>query len=57
MPVPDEKTGPGGAAGLPEPRLIALKDLMGSDRELLLSHNDQVYRLRLTKANKLILTK
>jgi hemin uptake protein HemP len=47
----------GGAKGTPSTKVIALKDLMGSAKEVQLLHNDQVYRLRLTKANKLILTK
>jgi hemin uptake protein HemP len=43
--------------GPPQAKMIALEDLMGSDRELQLYHDHQVYRLRLTKTNKLILTK
>ena len=38
-------------------KMITLEELMGLERELHLYHNHQVYRLRVTKANKLILTK
>lgn len=41
----------------PPTKVIDLKELMGSARELQLYHAGQLYRLRLTKANKLILTK
>jgi hemin uptake protein HemP len=36
---------------------INSRDLFASSRELLISHGDETYRLRLTAQNKLILTK
>ena len=33
------------------------RDLFASTREILISHGDETYRLRLTSQNKLILTK
>lgn len=41
----------------PPIKVIDLKELMGSLREVQLYHAGELYRLRLTKANKLILTK
>ena len=38
-------------------REVASRDLLGDADELLIRHNDSVYRLRLTPQNKLILTK
>jgi hemin uptake protein HemP len=38
-------------------KVIDVKDLMGRAREVQLYHAGGLYRLRLTKANKLILTK
>lgn len=39
------------------PRRLDARDLMGSDREVVLIHNDAEYRLRITSNDKLILTK
>lgn len=39
------------------PRRIQIKDLMGSESEILLVHQGQIYRLRITRSGKLILTK
>ncbi|WP_081944503.1 hemin uptake protein HemP [Thalassospira australica] len=36
---------------------IHLQDLMGNDREVIIIHQGEEYRLRLTSNNKLILTK
>jgi hemin uptake protein HemP len=56
----------GPAAGsLPEPRVpsssgspvVWSRDLFRSQREILIVHRDTVYRLRITRADKLILTK
>lgn len=38
-------------------REVASRDLLGDADELLIRHNDSVYRLRLTRQDKLILTK
>jgi hemin uptake protein HemP len=38
-------------------RRLDSRALLGSRRELLIQHNGELYRLRLTRAGKLILTK
>jgi len=38
-------------------REVESRDLLGDADELLIRHNDSVYRLRLTRQDKLILTK
>jgi hemin uptake protein HemP len=40
-----------------EARQLDSRALFGSERELLIHHNGELYRLRLTRAGKLILTK
>jgi len=45
-----ETTGPG-------PLVVDSVTLMGGRRELVIRHGDDLYRLRLTASNKLILTK
>ena len=44
------------AKGLPVPRIDA-STLLASGREIILVHNEQEYRLRITSNDKLILTK
>jgi hemin uptake protein HemP len=39
------------------PRRIQSASLFGADREVVIIHQAQEYRLRITKADKLILTK
>ena len=39
------------------PRAIRSDDLLAGEREVAILHNDDTYRLRLTAAGKLILTK
>lgn len=41
----------------PTPRQLASDELLRDDREVLIRHGDQLYRLRHTRAGKLILTK
>ncbi|QDU64765.1 Hemin uptake protein hemP [Planctomycetes bacterium Pan216] len=41
----------------PAAPLVRSEDLMARGRELLILHGNDVYRLRVTKQNKLILTK
>lgn len=41
----------------PSQRCLSSKELLGPDRELLIEHNGSYYHLRLTRQNKLILTK
>jgi hemin uptake protein HemP len=38
-------------------RRVQLSDILGSDREIIICHRDEEYRLRLTSNNKLLLTK
>ena len=38
-------------------RRISVSDLLGGEEVVILLHNGQEYRLRVTRANKLILTK
>lgn len=45
------------ASGGGEPRQLDSRSLFGTARELLIEHKGQCYRLRLTRADKLILTK
>jgi hemin uptake protein HemP len=40
--------------GLP---CVSSNDLLGKDREIMIEHSGVYYRLRITRANKLILTK
>ena len=42
---------------LPSPRHIELSTILGENREAILLHNGDAYRLRVTASNKLILTK
>jgi hemin uptake protein HemP len=39
------------------PRRLKVSDLMGGEREAILEHGGQDYRLRITASGKLILTK
>jgi hemin uptake protein HemP len=39
------------------PRQVAVSTILGAEREVLLIHNGEPYRLRITANNKLILTK
>jgi hemin uptake protein HemP len=41
----------------PAPRVVDSTTLMDGRREILIRHGGEVYRLRLTASNKLILTK
>jgi hemin uptake protein HemP len=37
--------------------VLRTEDLFGSRRDVIIKHGDEAYRLRITKADKLILTK
>ncbi len=50
-PHADRRPPPAGA------RQLDSRALLGEDRELLINHHGELYRLRLTRADKLILTK
>jgi len=57
-----EKSGDDGAsAAVPPagraPRTISSRDLLGGQKLLVIRHEDEIYRLQLTAAGKLILTK
>lgn len=41
----------------PVPRIINSADILGGDREVVIQHGTEQYRLRLTRAGKLILNK
>jgi hemin uptake protein HemP len=41
----------------PEPREIRSEELLDGAREVLIRHGEECYRLRLTRQDKLILTK
>jgi hemin uptake protein HemP len=41
----------------PEPRTLKVRDLMRDDPVVELDHDGQIYRLRITRNRKLILTK
>lgn len=42
---------------LAEARVLQSEDLFSGHREILIAHGQEVYRLRLTRSNKLILHK
>ncbi|GGK35218.1 hemin uptake protein HemP [Salinarimonas ramus] len=46
-----------GAPAPAEPPVVDVRDLVGTGREAIIRHNGERYRLRITAANKLILTK
>jgi hemin uptake protein HemP len=52
---PDRTEGPG-EAGNSTPRRISSDALLGTQRELVITHNGREYHLRLTQNGKLILT-
>ena len=41
----------------PAPRTLTTVELFAGRREIVIAHGDAEYRLRITRANKLILTK
>ncbi|MBS0241391.1 MAG: hemin uptake protein HemP [Proteobacteria bacterium] len=58
MVKPNEDTKPSEApAHTSEPRRVTSSALLGSSSELIIEHDGQTYRLRLTAKNRLILTK
>lgn len=42
---------------VPERRRVSSRELFGAQNEILIEHNNDEYRLRITSSNKLILTK
>ena len=53
---PTDKSEPAGQRGPSIPRIDA-STILASSREIILVHNQQEYRLRITSNDKLILTK
>lgn len=47
----------GACSGLQSQRVLTSNELLGEEGELIIVHNDCRYSLRLTRQNKLILTK
>ena len=41
----------------PRPPIVRTEQLFGSRREIIIKHGQEEYRLRITRADKLILTK
>jgi hemin uptake protein HemP len=67
-PPPNEQSGPltasTGVSPVAETRAVTLRgnrfdsrDIFQSGREIIIAHGEEIYRLRLTAQNKLILTK
>jgi hemin uptake protein HemP len=48
---------PASLAANNNPRVISSAEILQGDREILILHGDSVYRLRVTRANRLILNK
>jgi hemin uptake protein HemP len=54
---PQGRTAQGKSSQAAHPPSVRAVDLFGDARELILEHNGQTYRLRITANDKLILTK
>ncbi len=54
LPPADEPSGRDGAG---TPPVISSRDLLGPHREIVITHGERLYRLRLTNNDKLILFK
>jgi hemin uptake protein HemP len=52
-----DKTKPRPAEATPKLRRLKVSDLLAGEREIILDHDGQDYRLRITANGKLILTK
>jgi len=59
MAAPPPEVAPSGAAApaCPDCPIVRSRDLFRNRREVLIVHRDEIYRLRITRADKLILTK
>lgn len=55
--MPDIAAKPGHAGKSDTVKQMQVQELMGDDREVIIVHQGEEYRLRLTSNNKLILTK
>lgn len=56
-PPPDTDDNPDNPPPPQPPREYTTETLFGNAREVLIRHREQIYRLRITAADKLILTK
>ena len=56
-PLPSSHQSPEHARDESRPQIVDSKDLLQGRRELWIEHGDEMYRLRLTRAGKLYLTK
>jgi len=54
---PEDHGRPAAGGAGPAMRRLRVADLLGTDREVILEHSGQDYRLRITANGKLILTK
>jgi len=52
-----ESSGPVDPADSRRPAVVQSIELFGTEREVLIVHHEQTYRLRITRTDKLILTK
>jgi hemin uptake protein HemP len=55
--APPAMTGAATAPQQPEPRILRSEELLRGDREIVIMHAGETYRLRITRNDKLILTK
>lgn len=53
----DEKSHPETEPTGSKPRVVPIEELLGGRNEVHILHAGQIYRLRITRQNKLILTK
>mgnify|MGYP001555706684 FL=1 len=56
-PSPPDPTPPPAVEKTAAPRIVSSESLLAGQRELLIQHGAERYRLRLTASNKLILVK
>ena len=56
MPTPSESPGQADSPDSQRP-IVQSRELFGTEREVVIVHREQAYRLRITRADKLILTK
>ena len=56
-PAPEVAPAEAGPPASPDSPVLRSRDLFRRGREVLIVHRDEVYRLRITRADKLILTK
>jgi len=52
-----ESREPAERSSAPEHPIVQSRELFGAEREVVIVHREQAYRLRITRTDKLILTK